>query len=175
MVKRFFAFVVWCVVLLLLLIVFAPKKELYYLGERFLIAQKIAINGESASDYGLVFDLDNAQIVYDRMNVARLENMRLFVSIFYNSLSLSPFMLSQELSFLPSRVDQLTVYHTIVMPHIIYIEGEGAFGSVKGEINLVSRRLRAVLNIPGEIQSRYGQFLTKMKREEEGFIYELKF
>ena len=176
MVKKLFAFLVWIVLTLVLVIVFLPKKELYFLAESYLAPLKININEETASDRGVRFALQNGQIIYDRMNITRFDEIALTTTLFYNALEIKPFVLSSEVgAFLPRRVERLEATHHIFMPHIVSFSGEGEFGSFKGRVNLVDRKLTITLDAPGEVQQKYSQIVRMMNRTEEGLVYELQF
>ncbi|GHV01569.1 hypothetical protein AGMMS49521_2060 [Campylobacterota bacterium] len=176
MVKKFFAFLVWIALVLILVIVFLPKKELYYLAESYLLPLKININEETASDRGLVFSLQNGQIIYDRMNITRFDEIALTTTLFYNALEIKPFVLSSEVgAFLPRRIERLKATHHIFMPHIVNFSGEGEFGSFKGKLNLIDRKMAITLDAPSEVQQKYSQIVRMMNRTEEGLVYELQF
>ncbi|MDR0746311.1 MAG: hypothetical protein LBE89_00265 [Helicobacteraceae bacterium] len=173
--KRIFIFFVWLIIFIHTAIFFLPKREIYFLAERILQEWKIAVNYEVPKDYGLLFSLKNPEFIYDKIPIATVESADLFVSLFYSSLSVSPFTLSSSLSFLPPRVDSLRVRHTIFAPHVVYIDGAGAFGEFSGTINLLDRRASILLQSPSEIQGRYPLLFREMNKTQEGFVYERAF
>jgi hypothetical protein len=174
-VRRIFALFIWLIVFIHTAIFFLPKREIYFLAERFLQEWKIAVNYEDPKDYGLLFSLKNPEIIYDKIPITAAESVDLFVSLFYSSLSVSPFTLSNSFSFLPPRVDSLRARHTIFAPHIVYVEGTGAFGEFKGRINLLDRTASLLLQSPSEIQGRYPLLFGEMNKTEDGFVYEHTF
>jgi hypothetical protein len=175
-VKKIAAALIWAVIALEAVVFFLPKKEIYYLGERYLDALGVAISSEEASDYGWLFSLKGGAIYYDRMQTAENNRLSLFASIFYNELSLEPFSFASELnSIFPTRVDFLKARHTIFLPHKIFLSGEGEIGAISGWIDLFARKIYIVINAPSEIQQKYGQIFAVLEKKSEGFVYERDF
>ena len=177
MVKRLFAGAVWVVVTLMLIIAFLPKKELYYFGEQWLLDYRVNINNEMANDYAFALRLKNADLVYDRVPIAKIDNMSLLTTFFYSRFDVAPFVFSDELSvLLPARVDQLSASHTIFVPHLIFVSGEGEFGAFEGTIDLFNRVITTTVTAPREIVERYAQVFAMMtKLEDGGYAYEFNF
>ncbi|GHV59106.1 hypothetical protein FACS1894103_1830 [Campylobacterota bacterium] len=177
MVKRLFAGAVWAVVTLMLIIAFLPKKELYYFAEQLLLDYRINVNNETAVDYALALRLKNADLVYDRMPIAKIDNMSLLTTFFYNRFEVMPFVFSNELAALmPARIDRLEAVHTIFMPHLVFVSGAGQFGEFEGKIDLISRIFTVTLTAPQEIVDQYAQVFQMMtKLESGGYAYELNF
>ncbi|MDR2034107.1 MAG: hypothetical protein LBP89_05695 [Helicobacteraceae bacterium] len=172
MVKKIVAGLIWTIVVLETLVFFLPKRELYFLGERYLEPLNIVINGEDASDFGWLFSLKGGSIVYDKMNAAENEKISFLTTIFYNRLSIASFNLSNELAAaVPARVDFLEARHTIFVPHKIFLSGEGEFGAFSGSIDLFSRKIILAINAPSQIQQKYGQIFARLEKTPEGFVY----
>ncbi len=174
--RRIVMALAWVVVVLLLIVVFLPKKELYFLAERHLAPLGVSITGERVRDLGLGLRLSGGHLRYGDMAIADLNQTTLWLMLGYNRFEMAPFSLSSDLgSILPAEVEHLAITHTLLMPHRIFLEASGAFGQAKGEVNLLDRNLSITLEAPGEIQSRYRQLFNQMQRSEEGFVYELAF
>ena len=174
--KRFLIFLLWVAVVWGLILLFLPKKELYFLGEEYLQQQKVTISGEEASDLGFGLRLQGGHLRVGDMAIADLNTTTLWLTLVYNRFEMSPFSLSADLAaLLPSQVEQIRITHTIFLPHLIFLEASGAFGQASGRVNLLDRNLSIVLDAPGEVQSRYRQLFNQMQSSEEGFVYELAF
>jgi hypothetical protein len=176
MVKKIAAILIWAIVVLETFVFFLPKKELYYLAERYLDRVNIAVSNEEPSDYGWLFSLKGGTLYYDRMAIAQNAKISLLTTLFYDSLSIAPFTLSNELnSLFPARVDSLEARHTIFVPHKIFLSGEGEFGAFSGSIDLFSNKISLVINAPSQIQQKYGQIFAVLEKTSEGFLYERDF
>jgi hypothetical protein len=175
-VKKIAIVLIWAVIALEAIVFFLPKKELYYLAERYLEPLGATISSEEASDYGWLFSLKGGSVYYDRMEAANNDKTALIATIFYNELSVESFSFSKPIAAaFPPRVDFLKARHTIFMPHKIFFTSEGEIGAVSGWIDLFARKIRVVINAPSEVQQKYGQIFAVLEKTTEGFVYERDF
>ncbi|MDR2152469.1 MAG: hypothetical protein LBO72_06585 [Helicobacteraceae bacterium] len=176
MVKKIAVVLAWTIVVLEAIAFFLPKKELYYLAERYMERLGAIVSGEEASDYGWLLSIKDAAISYDNTEAAKTAQVALITTIFYNELSIETIELSDALaSIAPPRVDFLKARYTIFVPHKIFLSGEGEIGAAAGWIDLFARKIRVVINVPSEIQQKYGQIFATLEKTSEGFVYERDF
>lgn len=174
--RRLTAAVIWGVVTLWLLIIFVPKTELYFLGERLAEPLKVVYSGETPRDLGLLFEVRGGTLYYENMALTRPEAIGLLTTLFYNRLWIAPLELSPEAAALfPAKINRLEAWHTVFWPHVVFLGGEGDFGSFSGEADLFKRTLRITVQSPAEVQNRYRQLFMMMQPTEEGHRYELAF
>ena len=166
----------WGIVLLYLIVFFIPKSNLYYLGESFLAKEKIYINGETAADRGWQFALHDAGVIYQGIRAATIPEVSLTTLLVYNSLSVAPFAVSDELSgFLPPQVEAIRITHSLLAPHKLSLYAKGDFGEVTGEVNLLNRTIQADMKISSVMQKNYGAMLRQLKKTKEGYRYASSF
>ncbi|MDR0664145.1 MAG: hypothetical protein LBF86_01300 [Helicobacteraceae bacterium] len=176
MVKKIVAALIWIVVALEAIVFFLPKKELYYLAERYMEQIGAFVSGEDASDYGWALSLKGGTLYYDRTAIAENARTTLITTIFYNELSVDSFELSDTLAAIaPARVDFLKARHTIFAPHKFFLSAEGAIGAATGWIDLFDRKIYLLINVPSETQQKYGQIFARLEKTSEGFVYERDF
>lgn len=168
--------IIYIVITLFLIVIFLPKKELWFLAERYLEQNKIILSHEKVSDYGVLAKLDGGVLYYDKMSAFELSSLKVGAFLAYNYLYLDQIELSSSLStILPAKIEFLSAKHSIFFPHRIFIDGAGDFGTLSGTVDLVSRKAVMLVEAPNEIVSKYRQLFVQMKRTEQGYLYEFEF
>ena len=169
-VKKFFIvlFVVWFALLL-----FMPKKELFYTLERNLEAQGVQIN-EKEIDEGLFsLNLIDATIFYKGVKVATVEKINIFTLLFTTNIHISTLELDDALkAFAPQKIDSADITQLLFAPYTLNITALGSFGEMKGLADLKSGKLRLdFLNTTKEIDV----IRPNLQKDEKGWYYETSF
>jgi len=169
-VKKFFIvlFVVWFALLL-----FMPKKELFYTLERNLEAQGVQIN-EKEIDEGLFsLNLIDATIFYKGIKVATVEKINIFTLLFTTNIHISTLELDDALkAFAPQKIDSADITQLLFAPYTLNITALGSFGEMKGLADLKSGKLRLdFLNTTKEIDV----IRPNLQKDEKGWYYETSF
>lgn len=158
------------------LVIVSPKQELFYFAEEFLEKEKLVISNEKISDLGLFFKIQNATLFYDSIQAGNARELSTLFTLFYNRVSLSNFEIHSDFKdFFPGNIEKIEAKHIFYQPHIIEISGEGAFGSLSGDVNLIERKIRVVLKVSSVMSRKYRQLLRGFKKSKEGYVYEQKF
>lgn len=174
--KKLFKILISSLVILHLIVVFAPKERLFFLGEKFLSDQKIVISDERFFDLGLYFGLENPTIYYDKIAVASLDKLSIFTSLFFTQITISPFSLSPEISMMiDASFDKSTITHHAVKPHIVSIHTSGNFGEARGEIDLIKRNIKLIVTMSADQRRKFGEIVKLLKNTEDGLVYEQSF
>jgi hypothetical protein len=169
-VKKFFIvlFVVWFALLL-----FMPKKEIFYTLERNLEAQGVQIN-EKEIDEGLFsLNLIDATIFYKGVKVATVEKINIFTLLFTTNIHISTLELDDALkAFAPQKIDSADITQLLFAPYTLNITALGSFGEMKGLADLKSGKLRLdFLNTTKEIDV----IRPNLQKDEKGWYYETSF
>jgi hypothetical protein len=169
-VKKFFIvlFVVWFALLL-----FMPKKEIFYTLERNLEAQGVQIN-EKEIDEGLFsLNLIDATIFYKGIKVATVEKINIFTLLFTTNIHISTLELDDALkAFAPQKIDSADITQLLFAPYTLNITALGSFGEMKGLADLKSGKLRLdFLNTTKEIDV----IRPNLQKDEKGWYYETSF
>jgi len=173
---KFFLFLGWIVVFIYLLVGFLPKAGLYYLGEQKLAEKKIFISGEKVSDRFFGFGLSGGQIYYEGIHVAPMPEIDLTTLLFYNTLTVEGFRFSEDVAdFVPPEFGGLAVTHSILAPHKVFLSGDGDFGSIAGETDLLERKLHLVFSPSAAVSKQYPALKRYFKKTKEGLVYEIRF
>ena len=167
MVKRivggFFLFI-------LLMWLFAPKQELYYLLEKKLKENDIVLSNETVKDTWFGLNIKNADIYVKGIKMANTADLQLNIFFFYNSLNIENIKMDESLqSMAPKVIDELNVKYSVLNPLNVTLDGLGSFGTATGVVALKAKQVRIDFPVAKEIQT-FKKFLKKDKTG--GWYYE---
>jgi len=158
------------IVLPLAVMVFMPKKELYYLLEKRLQAQNIVISGETLSEGPLRLTIMHPVLYVRGVPLATAKRITLWSVLLYTKLEVEDLRITEGL---PSEVSirTVTAIHSLRTPMKVLIQGESSLGALGGYVSLKERQLHLDVAEGGKnrILSKY------LKKGEKGWYYESKF
>jgi len=158
---------------LILLWLFAPKIELYYLLEKSLKEKNIIISNETITDTWYGVKINNAEIYAAGAKVANVAELKFDFFLFYNRLNITEINLDESLSNMaPKVINSLNAVYSIMNPMQITLDGEGSFGVLDGEVNLVEREVTILFPVPKALKT-IKKFLKK--DPEKGWYYETSY
>lgn len=163
MVKRiiggFFLFI-------LLMWLFAPKQELYYLLEKSLKKSDIIISNEHVQDTWYGLSITNADIYLKGVNVAKAGDLQLNVFFLYNTLTVEGIQMDSSLhNVAPKTIELLKATYSVLNPIHVELGSLGSFGTMQGAINLVEKKVQLHFPVAKEITA-FQKFLKKNKQGE---------
>jgi len=156
--------------LLIFLVIFAPKEQIYYLLEKKLSKEGIVISNEKFSDnlYGVT--ISDADIYFEGINIAKVQTIDLKILFLYDELKIESVKIDKGIqNILPKYIDNLSATYSIIKPNKIILKGAGSFGELEGYIDLNKIFIR--ITNPKDISS-IRKFL---KKDKEGLYYEESF
>jgi hypothetical protein len=160
-------FVVWFTAVL-----FMPKRNFYYKVEHMLLPQDIKINEGTISEGLFSLQIDNAEIYVKGINLIHLKEASLFSLLFYSRIELQEIIVDDSLrSMVPGQLDEVVLSHVIWQPQMVSVSGHGAFGTFKGEVNLVQRQI----HIDFAEVDKLGILKDQLKKGKRGWYYETSF
>ncbi len=159
--------------LILLMWLFAPKQELYYLLEQKLKEKDIIISNETITDTWFGLNIKNADIYAKGVKVANIADAQLNIFFFYNTLNIENINIDASLQAMaPKAIDELKVKYSVVDPLHITIDGLGSFGTASGAVALKDRVIHIDFPVAKDIQT-IKKFLKKDKTG--GWYYETNY
>ncbi len=175
--KKFAKIFLFVILFIYTLVVFLPKKELYYLGERYLAKYKVYISNETLSDLGIAFFVKDGTIYYEGINGGKVESISVILTLLYNKIEISDVAISDDLKDLvPGNVKSVSATYGVWLPHLVSLEGNGEFGEFDGDVNLIERKVKIVFNPSKEVETKFTDQLRRfLKKTEEGYLYERPF
>jgi len=164
------------IIFVYLLIFFAPKKELFFAVEKAIKPFGVVINNEKIDDFGLLVKLKEADIIVKDIKIAHIKTISLLPLIFYNSLNIEPFSLSEDLSdFVPKNIQNINLTYSILHPKKLFVKAKGDFGEAIGDIDVIQRKVKILFNFSGAVMQKYKKLLRNFKKTKEGYVYEYRF
>ena len=159
---------------IILLWIFAPKEELYYLLEKKLKQENIVIAHEHVKDTWIGLKIEDADIYLKGAKIAHIESVNISSFFLYNKISILNLEFNKAMqNVAPKTIDKTTILYSIVDPLHIKIDGEGSFGQLKGRVTLKERNIKLMIPQPKDIQS-IKKFLKKDKTTG-GWFYETNY
>jgi len=156
-------------ILLIFLVIFAPKQRIYYLLEDKLAKEGIVISNEKFSDNLLGLSIKDADIYVKGIKMAHVASLDLDIFFLYNRLTINSVHTDKGIqNIVPKSIDNITAVFSIIKPYKIAIEGVGSFGEVKGGVYLNMNKIFLRLPKTKDI-STFRRFL---KKDKEGLYYE---
>ena len=158
---------------LILLWLFAPKQELYYLLEKSLKEKNIVISNEEFQDKWYGFKITNANIYVSGIKMAEMAELDFNFFLLYNTLTIHSVAIDSSFAnIVPKNIDKLLAKYSIVKPLKIKLDGEGSFGVLKGDVNLLKRKIEVLFPVPKNLKS-VKKFLKKDPKK--GWYYETNY
>ena len=174
--KKIFKLFLYVFVFLAFFICFLPKESFYNLLEKELEKNQIIVSNEIKDDKAFSFVVSNAEIFYQGINGAKIDEMRFETYLFYTNINLKNINILDSLSsFIPTPIDEVIINHSIFNFYKIKIKSTGIFGELTGDINLFTKELKLELNASDKMKTSYSKLLRNMKFENERYFYEYKF
>ena len=167
---RFIAkWVVYCVIFMAILLVFAPKTNLYYQAEVLLKPYGVIVSSEEPSDFGIGFALKNAELYYEDLKVGSFDEAALLPLLLYNRVGIESFSFSNEMrNVIEGTVEHAVLVYTPLMPFRVSLEGSGDLGDFNGTLNLKERSVTIDLSASEALLKRSPFWLKKLKKTDEG-------
>jgi len=158
---------------LILLWLFAPKVELYYLLEKSLKEKNILISNETITDTWYGLKIENADLHVAGAKVANISELNFNFFLFYNTLTINEIKMDKSLSNIaPKEINKLDSVYSVLNPLNITLDGVGSFGVLDGTVALVDRKIEVLFPVAKELKT-IKKFLKKDK--EKGWFYETNY
>ncbi|SFV56930.1 hypothetical protein MNB_SV-10-477 [hydrothermal vent metagenome] len=160
-------FVVWFA-----LVLFMPKRNLYYRVEQELAAQDIKINEGKISEGVFTLDIEHAVVYVKGIDLIHVEHAGFLSLLFYNSLTLKGIKLDDSLTnMMPTKLDEVRLSYAVWSPGHVSVAGKGPFGAFKGNIDLLQRKI----HLDFTKSTKLGVLKRQLKKGKQGLYYETSF
>ncbi len=166
----------YLLVMLALVIFFLPKVNLYYKAEEFMLRQKLSISNELVRDSGVTLEINNGDILFDKLALAHIDSVCLSPWLFYNRIRFQNIHVNEGFSdFLPEEIEDIVLRHVVYNPTKVELSGKSGKDLVYGEVDLLERVVRIHLQLESRSEEKYRSMLARLNKEEGGYLYEYKF
>jgi hypothetical protein len=160
-------FVIW-----FSLLVFMPKKEIYFALEKVLLSQDIEVNEEVIESTPFTLVLKGMTFYVKGIRVAKADEAEFFTLLAYSRLTVRNIVVDKSLrSMLPPELSLLQVTHFLVDPLHLRIFAKGSFGTVEGSVSLKEHMVHLDFVEAKDIRT----IKSNLKKGEKGWYYESSF
>jgi hypothetical protein len=163
---------VYLAVALAAFVLFAPKKELYYLLEKRLEKSHVVLTDETVREtpFGLI--LEHPKILLNGAELADVNRTELTATLFYNTLKIQGFRPATGMEkIVPVSLKEGMAVHSLIHPTRIDLNLRGSFGTAVGSLELLPpRTLHLEITEEGDLEA-LRPYLKKVKGR---WIYETR-
>jgi hypothetical protein len=174
--KKILTSLAWVLLFVYLSVMMLPKEALFFKAEELLQPFKIYLNESGSSDRLLAFELQDTTLLYQDIEAAKIDRIRLVTLLFYNRLSVTPFTVKEDLAaFVPPGIEALSLTHHLFMPHRVALYAKGDFGEAEGFVDFYTRRVYLDITFDAVVNRNHRALLQMVKKNEQGYYYEYAF
>jgi len=158
---------------LLLLWIFTPKQELYYLLEKSLKEKNIIISNETITDTWFGLTIKNADIYVSGIKMAHTNKLNFNFFFLYSQLTINTIKIDDSFAnMVPKNIHTLTATYSLLNPLKIKLDGDGSFGVLEGSIALLNKKIEIHFPVQKELKT-VKKFLKKDTKK--GWYYETNY
>ncbi len=169
MVKKLTVTIFSSFIILLALLIFAPKEQLYYKLEKELEKNGIVISDEKFTDTILGVKIEDANVYVKGINVAHIKLIDLKIFFLLNRLTIDSVTTDKSIqNFVPKNINHAKAVFSILKPYKISIDANGSFGEISGGVYLNMNKIFIRVPKPKDISA----FRGFLKRDAKGLYYE---
>ena len=164
--------VVFIIALYIGAVLFMPKNQLYYFGEKQLKQYGVVIGNEELNNKLGSLEILHPVVYLQGLAVARVSKVKILPLIFMNKIDAdSVELLNEAKKFIDIDIATLKINQSILKPYRVKIDAIGNFGIANGYADLKNRVVHIDITKAKDINSikRY------LKKGEKGWYYESKF
>jgi len=156
--------------MLTLLWLLAPKEEIYYLLEKSLKKSNIIISNEEIIDKWYGLKLLNADIYVEGVKLANASELNFDFFLVFNRLTIKEIKTDESLhAMAPKEINLLEAKYSLLNPVKIELTGQGSFGEMQGEVQLLDRKVEVLFPVEKDLKA-LKKFLKK--DATKGWYYE---
>jgi hypothetical protein len=155
----------------LAILIFMPKKELYYALEHLLVKNEIKLNEKDIKENLFGLNLNEVEIFYDGVRLAEVSDIEIKTFLFYTNVNVKDIKIDDSFkSMIPFKLNDINVTYSILLPMKAKIYASGDFGNVAGYIDF-NRTIHLDFIKVGNIK----KLQRELKKNKNGWYYETKF
>ena len=149
--------------LILGIILFMPKENLFFTAQHYLKNQNLFINFQTINSSLFKLKLENVNIYYKGIDGVNIKQINILPLLFINKIYL------KNINIFNNNAN-IEITYNIFSPFKMDIKGSSNFGEIKGDINLNKKHLKVyILNLKND------KLKTFLKHNQKGYFYEQSF
>jgi len=153
-------------------LVFAPKKDLYFLLEKELQKNGVVLSDEKIDSNLFGLDITDTKVYVENTYIGDIKNISLLTLLIYSDIDILEFNPVDSIKrVFPLAIKRAKVNYAIWNPFEVKISIDSSVGKINGFIDLNKRRvLLRFLD-----KNRVHSIRTYLKRDKNGWYYEQSF
>ena len=174
--KTLFKGFIYFILLIYMLIAFAPKQQAFYKLEHFLQNYQVIINKEKLDIGWFNLAVLDFNLLFENINIAKIKSFDLQLLLVQNHIYVEDISIVDLKGFLPPKIKFIHIDHNILQAHLVDLKAQGDFGKATGQLNLYKRKLRINFQFAASFVQSYKASLRYLKRSKQGgYYYEYSF
>ncbi len=165
----------WIIAAWLAIIVFAPKRELYYMLEEELAKQDIILHGEAIEEGLLGLTVKHPTLYVNKIEAATIDEIGVTTLLLWNSVTVRGITVnSMAREWIPAPVDQVGAEYAVWAPKKVSLNGQSPFALIEPTslIDLDGMKARVdIAAVPGN-EKAFERLKGFLKKDEKGWYYE---
>ena len=173
MIQKIIRAIIYTLVFIIILIFLLPKELFYNLFEKELQRYNIVISNETRKEK-LDFVISDAYIYYEGIQSLHIDRLVFKSLIFYTKVNIENIYFEDRLkNFIPEGIEKISFTYNILTLNRVYIEANGKFGEIKGELKLFDKMINIELYPSNSIKE--SDLIKYFRYENDRYKYEYKF
>jgi hypothetical protein len=161
------------ILLYMALIIWLPKKAIWYEIESIMLSKQIVIDDETVADKLFSTEVSESSVYAGSLNVARIEALNMTLLGFYNRVSLSNLLVGSDLKIVQGlKIEEALLFYIPFMD--VSLTAKGNFGTLVGSVDLASRSYVLDIKASAWLKKQY-ILMKKLKKTKEGYRFAGKF
>lgn len=181
--KKVLKVFIYIVFFIAMVVIFLPKKNIYYYAAKELRSNKITITSKLIEDKAFSLNLLQNDLKYEGLELANVESFDLNSFLIYSTLDINNIKTDSSFSsLLPENIEKIKIYHSIIDPVKLQIRADFDLGECRGEVDLLERKVVLNFKVSKEFESKYYLLVENLKYLEDesnekgdSYSYEYKY
>ncbi len=153
------------------LVLLMPKEQIIYTVLNQAKKQLVNFEIEDMKDFGVYENIDGLSVIYDKMRVAKVENIKILPLLFYNKILVTSVLASGSFkSMIDDKIYKATVTYAVFMPFKVMIDADTSIGKIDGVFDLKNQKIKLILH-PNKNFNRF-KYKNYFKKQKGGYVYE---
>ena len=162
---------------LITILYFIPKTNLYYQLEHKLQPHGIIIHNEHVDDKWFWLEITDAQLFVQKIESLHVRKTSVMLLGFYNRVNLEGILLASTLGqFVPKKIESAKLHYALYNPFNVNGTIHGDFGQAEINLDLYQGLLTAEVQVSELMKSQFLPTLGNFTRDKKGvYHYEYRF
>jgi len=154
------------------LLLFMPKKSLYYGIEKELLKYDIKLNEVQIEESFMALKIKEVSGYVKGIHLFSIDEIVFSTGLFFTDIELHGLEIDASLSKLvPPTVERISLHHSILSALFLDLDAKGVFGEVTARVNMLERTVHVDVNDTSKLE----MLKPWLKKGEKGWFYEKSF